>query len=95
VEQSTNLEIQDCNIRVSCGRDGTWLHFEASNAPSVAINIENLAERHNGGVIKNGLLGWCEDRQRDAQKVNEDNGQFGVGKQLCDDPGLGTDDAGD
>lgn len=78
-ERSTNLQIEDCNIWVSCGRDGTWLHFEAVNAPSVAINVENLGETHSGSIIKSGLRGWCADRQKEAEQIRADNGQFGVG----------------
>lgn len=78
-QHSTNLQIEDCNIWISCGRDGTWLHFEPTNALSVAINIENLAENHNGSIIKRGLRGWCDDRQKDAEQIRADNGQFGVG----------------
>lgn len=78
-QRSTNLSIADCNVWISCGRDGTWLHFEASNAPSVAINIENLAENHHGSIIRRGLRGWCDDRQKDAGQIRADHGQFGVG----------------
>jgi hypothetical protein len=73
------LPIAECEISVSCGRDGTWLHFRASTGKSAAINVDALVKDGNYGIIKRAITDWCADRQSDAKKIAEDNGQFGVG----------------
>lgn len=77
IEQATTIPMDDCGLSINCGRDGTWLHFNANNAPSTSINVESLIGR--GGIIDNGLRGWCSDRQKQAEQIRADNGQFGVG----------------
>jgi Protein of unknown function (DUF551) len=77
IEQATPIPMDDCGLWINCGRDGTWLHFEASNAPSTSINVESMIGR--GSIIDAGLRGWCSDRQKQAQQIRADNGQFGVG----------------
>ena len=70
MERATILNVMEHGIWISCGSDGTWLHFESGNGPSAAINVENWASEH-GYVIKAGLLAWCADRQKEAAKIRE------------------------
>lgn len=76
MEQSTEIPMDESNLSISCGRDGTWLHFEASNGKSASINVDLLAK---GGIVGSALSGWCDDRQAQAAQIRADNGQFGVG----------------
>jgi hypothetical protein len=78
VERATILGVMEHGIWVSCGSDGTWLHFESGNGPSAAINVENWASKH-GYVIKAGLLSWCADRQKEADKVREQERESSYG----------------
>lgn len=73
---ATDIPLEDANISITCGRDGTWLHFHASNGKSASLNIDLM---NHGHVIGAALHGWCEDRQKQAGQIRADNGQFGVG----------------
>lgn len=77
-ERAIDIPMDDCNFWINCGRDGTWLHFDASTGKSASINAEILAERQ-GTIIGNALADWCNDRQKQAQQIRVDNGQSGVG----------------
>lgn len=76
MDKATEIPMDDSNLSISCGRDGTWLHFEASSGKSASINVDLLAK---GGIIGEAITGWCADRQKQAEQVRADNGQFGVG----------------
>ena len=80
-EQATVIPMDDCGLSINCGRDGTWLHFEASDAPSVSINVDVMAEESKGGVINAGLRGWCSDRQKQAEQIRA--AAFVAGKKFC------------
>lgn len=77
-QTATDIPLDDCGLNVNCGRDGTWLHFDAASGKSASINVEILADRQ-GNIIGNALSDWCGDRQKQAEQIRADNGQFGVG----------------
>ena len=79
MERATDIPIYDCGMRITCGRDGVWLHFSSESGVSASLNVLNMASLENGGVIGRGLLNWCEDRQKQAEQIRADNSQFGVG----------------
>jgi len=76
MERSTEIPLSDSGLSITCGRDGTWLHFNATNDKSAAINVDLMDK---GGIIGAALRGWCADRQKQAEQIRSDNGQFGVG----------------
>jgi hypothetical protein len=76
-ESAIELPIAGCDLSVLVGRDGTWLHFETAAGKSAAICIE-LMERGDG-IIGAALKTWCAERQKQAEQIRADNGQFGVG----------------
>ena len=76
MERSTEIPLDDCNLSISCGRDGTWLHFDAASGKSAAINVDLMDHGH---IIGAALRDWCADRQKQAEQIRADNGQFGVG----------------
>jgi len=77
IERATDIPMDDCGISITCGRDGTWLHFSAASGKYASINVENMSR--GGDMIDIALLSWCEDRQKQAAQIRTDNGQFGVG----------------
>lgn len=77
MDKATNIPMDDCALTINCGRDGTWLHFSASNGKFASLNVDNID--NGAGIISAALRSWCEDRQKQAAQIRADNGQFGVG----------------
>lgn len=75
-DRATEIPMDDCNLSINCGRDGTWLIFSASSGKSAAINVDLIDK---GGIVGTTLNDWCADRQKQAEQIRADNGQFGVG----------------
>ena len=63
--KATEIPMHDCGLRINTGRDGTWLHFTASNGEHAGINIENMAVGR--GIIDAALRQWAADRQEQAE----------------------------
>jgi hypothetical protein len=76
MDKATEIPMDDCNLTIRCGRDGTWINFEATTGKQACINIDHMDK---GGVIGAALRDWCADRQAQAEKIRADNGQFGAG----------------
>ena len=74
---ATEIPMDDCGLTINCGRDGTWLHFTASNGLHVSLNVENMADTKD--PFSRALLFWCDDRRKQAEQIRADNSQFGVG----------------
>lgn len=67
MDKATELPIQDCDLTVSVGRDGVWLHFGAYSA----IHVSNtLCERP--GVIGKNIAEWCVAREEQAKQIRAD-----------------------
>ena len=77
MDRATEIPMSDCGIKINVGRDGCWLHFSSEAGVSSSINVNIMAERQ--GIIGKGLREWCDDRVKQANKLDADNGQFGVG----------------
>lgn len=74
MDRATELPIKDCDLAVTVGSDGVWLHFGAY----AAIHVANtLCERQ--GVFYANIAKWCVSREEQAKQIRADNGQFGVG----------------
>lgn len=76
MDKATEIPMDDCNLTINCGRDGTWLHFSTSKGLSASVNVENMQHGH---IVSKALQAWCNDRQEQAAQIRADNGQFGVG----------------
>lgn len=60
--KSIELPIQECDLRVTVGRDGVWLHF----GKYTCIHVHN--KFHETGHIIAGQIGiWCKEREEQAQ----------------------------
>lgn len=66
MDKATPIPMGLSNLTINCGRDGTWLNFTASNGKSASLNVDHMAK---GGIIGAALLGWCDDRQRQAEQI--------------------------
>ena len=75
---ATDIPMDDCGLYINTGRDGTWLHFDASNGQACSINVDVMAARADG-IRASALHQWCSDRLKQADQIKADNGQFGVG----------------
>lgn len=56
-----------CNMfdfKLETKDDGTWLYVKASDGTSALINMENLAEKMGGTMVKKTILQWCADRRK-------------------------------
>jgi hypothetical protein len=76
--QAIELPLEDCAIRVTVGSDGTWIHLESRSGKSCSFHVAN-ALGVGPGIIAWAAREWCCDREDDAEQINKDNGQFGVG----------------
>ena len=74
MDKATELPIQDCDLTVTVGTDGVWLHFGAYSA----IHVSNTLGGRQG-VIGGNISRWCIEREEQAKQIRADNGQFGVG----------------
>lgn len=79
MDKAISIPIDESCIAISCGRDGTWIHFTASNGKSASINADLLYRGHTVGIIRSAIESWCEDMQKRADEIRADNSQFGVG----------------
>lgn len=75
---ATEIPMDDCGLHINTGRDGTWLHFTAGSGRCASINVDVMAAER-GCITGNALHDWCHDRQKQAESIKADNGQFGVG----------------
>ena len=74
MDKSIDLPITDCDITITVGRDGVWLHF----GQYTTIHVHNTLGQ-DGSIISKNINKWCIERQAQAQQIRDDNGQFGVG----------------
>lgn len=76
MDRATEIPMDDCGLTINCGRDGTWLHFSSTAGKSASLNVDLMVKGH---IIGAALREWCADRQKQAEQIRSDNGQFGVG----------------
>lgn len=77
--EATMIPLNDeCNLEIKVGRDGVWLNFIASNGRQASLNVNAISET-KGGIIGSALYQWAVDREAQANQIEVDNGQFGVG----------------
>lgn len=62
MDKSVELPIQSCDVRVTVGRDGVWLHLGEHTMFHVASTLGNT-----GGVIGSNVNKWVIARQQQAQ----------------------------
>lgn len=78
IEKSVEIPIGDCELSVTCGSDGVWLHF----GNYTMIHVANHFGKGTGAIPGN-IRRWCADREEAAAVIKEqydrDNSQFGVG----------------
>ena len=79
MDKATEIPMNDCGIKINVGSDGCWLHFSSEAGVSSSINVNVLAERQRQGIVGKGLREWCADRVKQANQLDQDNSQFGVG----------------
>ncbi len=76
------------NLEVLVKRDGTWLHFIATNGKQATLRVESLAESRHG-IIGMALSAWANDRQREVAHGCERCGERienGTEPDGCRDP---------
>ena len=78
LDLATDIPMDDCGLHINTGRDGTWLHFDASNGQACSINVDVMAARADG-IRGSALHQWCADRGKQSAEIKADNGQFGAG----------------
>lgn len=69
-ELATVIPMTECGLHINAGRDGTWLHFTASNGKSCSINADVMAAQ-SSGIRSSALHQWCADRQKQAATVSD------------------------
>ena len=79
IDQATDIPLPECELRVTCGRDGVWLHLLASSGKAAALHFNSISAAGGTGVIAAAIRDWCTDRQKQTEQIRADNGQFGVG----------------
>lgn len=78
MDKATEIPMDNCGLKINVGRDGCWLHFSSEAGVSASFNVNNMAECRDG-IIGRGLREWCSDRVKQANQLDKDNSQFGVG----------------
>lgn len=74
MSRTIELPIQDCDITVRVGRDGVWI----SLGPNTGFHVMNNLGK-TGHIIGRKVAEWCDEREKQAEQVRKDNGQFGMG----------------
>jgi hypothetical protein len=67
MEKAIEIPMDNCGLSINCGRDGTWLHFTASNGHHASINVDLMD--NGSSITKSALRGWCADRQEQAKNL--------------------------
>lgn len=64
METSIEIPIKDCDLKVSVGRDGVWLHF----GDNAMIHVHNVLGSGRG-IIESNIDKWCLERQKQAEAI--------------------------
>lgn len=63
-ERSVELPIQDCDIKITVGRDGVWLHLGKYTGFHVANSLGQ-----GSSIISSQLSKWIVERQEQAKGI--------------------------
>jgi hypothetical protein len=66
-DKAVEIPPNDCGLKITCGRDGVWLHFSSSAGKLATIHVESLTR---DGLVGEALLAWCEDRRKQAARIH-------------------------
>lgn len=66
MDKSIELPIQECDIKITVGRDGVWLHIGEYSMHHVMNTLGG-----DGHVIGGNVAKWCLARQEQAKKIAE------------------------
>lgn len=55
-----------CKLRVTCGADGIWLHFESDSGLHASLHVGSIADKATN-LTKCALNDWHNDRVKQAQ----------------------------
>lgn len=69
-KDQTSIEVPPdlSRFRVTCGSDGVWLHFSASDGTYASFHVAT-ALGGRGGVIGRAVNQWCVDREAQAERM--------------------------